>query len=38
MLAYLLERPPGLDANRLTDELSELVTGYLLGGEGKRGR
>jgi AcrR family transcriptional regulator len=30
MLAYLLERPPGLDAKGLTEELSEQVTGYLL--------
>jgi AcrR family transcriptional regulator len=34
MLAYLLERPPGLDAKRLTEELTELVTGYLLRGSG----
>ena len=37
MLAYLLERPPGLDAEKLIDELTCLVTGYLLGpGEGAR--
>ena len=36
MLAYLLERPPGLDGKRLTDELAELVTGYLLGGTERR--
>jgi AcrR family transcriptional regulator len=34
MLAYLLERPPGLDAKGLTEELAELVTGYLLRGRG----
>jgi AcrR family transcriptional regulator len=41
MLAYLLERPPGLDAEGLTEELAELVTGYLLRGrreEPKRAR
>ena len=32
MLAYLLERPAGLDAEGLIEELSNLVTGYLLGG------
>jgi AcrR family transcriptional regulator len=32
MLAYLLERPPGLDAESLIEELTNLVTGYLLGG------
>jgi AcrR family transcriptional regulator len=31
MLAYLLERPPGLDAEGLIEELTNLVTGYLLG-------
>ena len=31
MLAYLLERPPGLDAESLIDELTHLITGYLLG-------
>jgi AcrR family transcriptional regulator len=31
MLAYLLERPPGLDAESLIEELTNLVTGYLLG-------
>jgi hypothetical protein len=34
MLAYLLERPPGLDAKGLTEELADLVTGYLLRGRG----
>jgi AcrR family transcriptional regulator len=33
MLAYLLERPPGLSAEGLVDELTHLVTGYLLGTE-----
>jgi AcrR family transcriptional regulator len=33
MLAYLLERPPGLDAESLIEELTSLVTGYLLGSE-----
>jgi AcrR family transcriptional regulator len=36
MLAYLLERPPGLDARGLTEELIELVTGYLLGNGTKK--
>jgi AcrR family transcriptional regulator len=31
MLAYLLERPPGLDADSLSEELTSLVMGYLLG-------
>jgi AcrR family transcriptional regulator len=31
MLAYLLERPAGLDAEKLIEELTHLVTGYLLG-------
>jgi AcrR family transcriptional regulator len=31
MLAYLLERPPGLDGESLIEELTNLVTGYLLG-------
>lgn len=31
MLAYLLERPPGLNAERLITELTELIIGYLLG-------
>jgi AcrR family transcriptional regulator len=35
MLAYLLERPPGLDKEGLIEELGELVTGYLLGGDAK---
>ncbi len=35
MLAYLLERPPGLDKEGLIEELAELVTGYLLRGEEK---
>jgi AcrR family transcriptional regulator len=34
MLAYLLERPPGLDAESLIEELTELVMSYLLGSEG----
>jgi AcrR family transcriptional regulator len=38
MLAYLLERPPGFDAAGLTDELTNLVTGYLLGSEATRPR
>ena len=33
MLAFLLERPPGLDVDSLIDELTSLVTGYLLGTE-----
>jgi AcrR family transcriptional regulator len=33
MLAYLLERPPGLDAESLIEELTNLVTGYLLGAD-----
>jgi AcrR family transcriptional regulator len=33
MLAYLLERPPGLDADSLGEELTNLVTGYLLGSD-----
>ncbi len=37
MLAYLLERPAGLDAEGLIEELSNLVTGYLLGGGAVRG-
>ncbi len=32
MLAYLLERPAGLDAEGLIEELSDLVRGYLLAG------
>jgi AcrR family transcriptional regulator len=31
MLAYLLERPNGLDATRLIEELTELIMGYLFG-------
>jgi AcrR family transcriptional regulator len=39
MLAYLLERPPGLDAEGLIEELTNLVTGYLLGpAAGRRAR
>ncbi len=38
MLAYLLERPPGLDAEGLTEELAELVTGYLLRGRGEKAK
>jgi AcrR family transcriptional regulator len=38
MLAYLLERPAGLDAEKLIEELTHLVTGYLLGPTGGRGR
>jgi AcrR family transcriptional regulator len=30
MLAHLLERPPGLDTESLIEELTHLVTGYLL--------
>jgi AcrR family transcriptional regulator len=33
MLAYLLERPPGLDVESLIEELTCLVTGYLLGSD-----
>jgi AcrR family transcriptional regulator len=33
MLAYLLERPPGLDAEGLIEELAQLITGYLLGSD-----
>jgi AcrR family transcriptional regulator len=33
MLAYLLERPPGLDKEGLIEELGELVRRYLLRGE-----
>jgi AcrR family transcriptional regulator len=36
MLAYLLERPPGLDAESLSEELTQLVTGYLLGSDEPR--
>jgi AcrR family transcriptional regulator len=35
MLAYLLERPPGLDKEGLVEELGDLLTGYLLTGDGK---
>ncbi|MGH7435062.1 MAG: TetR/AcrR family transcriptional regulator, partial [Polyangiaceae bacterium] len=35
MLAYLLERPPGLDKEGLIEELGELVRGYLLPGAGR---
>jgi AcrR family transcriptional regulator len=35
MLAYLLERPPGLDFESLIEELSNLVTMYLLGSNRK---
>jgi AcrR family transcriptional regulator len=38
MLAYLLERPPGLDFESLIEELSNLVTGYLLGPDRKAPR
>jgi AcrR family transcriptional regulator len=38
MLAYLLERPPGLDFESLIEELSNLVTGYLLGSDRKATR
>lgn len=31
MLAYLLERPPGLDDAALVDEATELVLAYLVG-------
>jgi len=31
MLAYLLERPPGLDFESLIEELTNLIAGYLLG-------
>jgi len=32
MLAHLLERPPGLDADGLIDELTRFLTAYVLGG------
>jgi AcrR family transcriptional regulator len=32
MLAHLLERPHGLDVDRLIEELTRLITGYVLGG------
>ncbi len=32
MLAHLLERPPGLDADRLIDELTNFLTAYVVGG------
>jgi AcrR family transcriptional regulator len=38
MLAYLLERPPGLDAESLIEELANLITGYLLGSDGAGAR
>ncbi|AKU99121.1 transcriptional regulator, TetR family [Labilithrix luteola] len=31
MLSFLLERPPGLDIDRLIEELTRLLIGYLLG-------
>jgi AcrR family transcriptional regulator len=31
MLSFLLERPPGLDIERLIEELTQLLIGYLLG-------
>lgn len=33
MLAYLLERPPGLDDAALVDEVTELILSYLVGPE-----
>ena len=33
MLAYLLERPPGLDSESLIEELTNLIAGYLLGSD-----
>ena len=36
MLAYLLERPPGLDSERLIEELANFVMAYLVGPERKR--
>jgi len=33
MLAYLLERPPGLDFESLIEELTNLIAGYLLGSD-----
>jgi hypothetical protein len=33
MLAYLLERPNGLDAERLIEELTELILAYLFAPE-----
>jgi AcrR family transcriptional regulator len=33
MLAYLLERPPGLDPESLIEELTNLIAGYLLGSD-----
>ncbi len=38
MLAFLLERPPGLDIDRLIEELTKLLTGYLLGPEAARAK
>jgi AcrR family transcriptional regulator len=32
MLAHLLERPHGLDVDRLVDELTKFLTSYVLGG------
>jgi AcrR family transcriptional regulator len=37
MLAHLLERPPGLDSESLIDELTHLVTSYLLEARKPRG-
>ncbi|HVH41752.1 MAG TPA: hypothetical protein VM925_05395, partial [Labilithrix sp.] len=31
LLAYLLERPPGLDIERLIEELTSFLLGYVLG-------
>src|SRR5690606_38422325 len=33
MLAYLLERPPGLDDAALVEEATERILGYLVGPE-----
>jgi AcrR family transcriptional regulator len=37
MLAHLLERPHGLDVDRLITELTELITSYVLGSAERRG-
>jgi AcrR family transcriptional regulator len=36
MLAHLLERPPGLDADGLIAELTNFLTAYVLGGVSSR--
>jgi AcrR family transcriptional regulator len=37
MLAHLLERPHGLDVDRLIAELTQLITSYVLGSAESRG-